>query len=497
MPRFEFTSPGAAAGNAIRQFLLDQEQRRLALDREARLKQHDAQQLELGKAQLASLDEQRKAEQALRGEQLKAAQIKTAESTHKIGDVLGEGDQTPAELRIKQQSLGARSIPMMAGMLPSIGAGNLNPTVTTTNADTGAPETPAPAPVVEAQTMAPTATGRETYKGTSAQQDTLRKQDAMDALMANPKIPEEAKAMVKAGVLDGSALVKYLEGPKQGRDILIDTRKGIMHLMTPHGLEPLPADFQRTADDRTHDMSQPSALVSLAQFSPEAVAAYQRLVEGGTVQPTITRSNAPLMNQVLTNIGKGEGGAQAIEDLVGARAGHQADAANLTQITKNYGAVKSFADTAQKNIDRLKSVLSNTPDLGASILNKPWRSLQGKIGNVDMAKFAADLGTVQPELARILNSANMTGVNTVHAQEEVNKMLDPNYTVAQLLGALGELEADMRNREGSILEAKTEAQKSITSRGARPHTTPGNTPAFQQPSAGVNADDPLDILPKR
>jgi len=169
-----------------------------------------------------------------------------------------------------------------------------------------------------------------------------------------------------------------------------------------------------------------------------------------------------------------------LQDPSAAGAEYGADKTSLAQVTKQITAVKSFKDTAKKNIAVLKDTLDDLPDAGASILNRPFRSLSGMVGNTDMARFNAALGTVQPELSRILNSANLTGVNTVHAQQEVEKMLDSNYTVGQMLAALEVLEQDMNNRETSMNDMKASIRSSITSRGSAGHT--GEKPPAEAPA---------------
>lgn len=90
MGRFDFRSPGAAAGDAITQYFTRLEQQRrqqmadqLALDREARLKEHDKAALANMQANTQALNEQRAANVA-------AAQLKTDTAGLRMGDKVND-----------------------------------------------------------------------------------------------------------------------------------------------------------------------------------------------------------------------------------------------------------------------------------------------------------------------------------------------------------------------------------------------------------------------
>ena len=95
MPQYDFRSPGAAVGNAIQQLLMQREaenrQRMLdeiALRREDREDEIKRGQLEVNRAQMEALNEQRAAQTSAREQQ----QALTRASAYDIGDVVGQED---------------------------------------------------------------------------------------------------------------------------------------------------------------------------------------------------------------------------------------------------------------------------------------------------------------------------------------------------------------------------------------------------------------------
>lgn len=93
MPQFDFVSPGAAAGNAISQYMLQQEalRRQAMLDqitqqREARLAEKDAADIEVAKQNAARLASQTETENAARQQGIADAQRKQFVGSHLPGD---------------------------------------------------------------------------------------------------------------------------------------------------------------------------------------------------------------------------------------------------------------------------------------------------------------------------------------------------------------------------------------------------------------------------
>jgi hypothetical protein len=138
------------------------------------------------------------------------------------------------------------------------------------------------------------------------------------------------------------------------------------------------------------------------------------------------------------------------QSLAANKATFKADSTALTQLNKQFEMVSAFENTAIRNLDRLAQTAKSIPDLGARFANVPLRSLTGDmIGTENMSRLKADLLTARSESARVLNSANATGVLTNEARNEAESVLGGNLPLPAMLAAIDELKVDMRNRRVS------------------------------------------------
>lgn len=451
----EYTNPLAAISDGLRAALLarEEEQRRkeadqMARDREARLKDHDVAQLEVARANAASLEEQRRSSSEARATQRAATVSKQMvpgvivdDPTFKVLDEGGLGstvDDTGQSVVATAQDLGAD----------------------------GQPVGP-----VDTQNVGP-----RTYLGTQDQQEEARKVAQLQKMYDEATDPDQKLALGFA--LGGKATpTELIKDQNQTQDVFWaspDKKLILKRNPATNQFEPYTGEVKKGS--QFLQAPQPPSNVTISQFSPDAIRTYMALVQSGAVQPTITRANAPLMNKVLTGIaGQGD---DAITDLTGAKASYTADSASLTQTTKQLDAIKAYEGLAHRNIDTLKTTLPKLVDTGLPILNAPVRKVLQMTGSVDVARFQTALRPVQAEVARILNgSSNLTGVVSVHAQNEIENMLPPDYNIEQLMGALDVLDRDMKARSTELGDLK----KDIQGRLRRPPTGGGKTPAVVAP----------------
>lgn len=166
--------------------------------------------------------------------------------------------------------------------------------------------------------------------------------------------------------------------------------------------------------------------------------------------------------------------------LAGNEAAFKANSASLSKLQTQTDAVEAFESTAGKNIDRLLLTAKNIPDLGVRYANIPLRMITGNmIGTENMARFKADLATAQNEAAKVLNSANMTGVLSDSARHELQELGDGSLSYSALSGAFDEIKRDMGNRKQSYNEQLADIQKRL----GTPSTTEATKPAQSSGSA--------------
>ena len=113
-------------------------------------------------------------------------------------------------------------------------------------------------------------------------------------------------------------------------------------------------------------------------------------------------------------------------------------------------------------------------------VDRPVRAIQAQRGDPKLSAFYAALLPAQTEMAKILNSANATGVLTNEAREDMQKALGADATPAQIRSALHVFEQDMQNRKDSYASQLEELKQ---------RTVVGN----KTPAGGGSKADPLGI----
>jgi hypothetical protein len=430
------------------------EQDAIIKEREARLKAHDDAALAEAKARTAELAAVHESEAAARKVNMAKA-VSGALPANTALDNMGDTANTLREgglgALLKDDVNGPQSLASHRVAAPMIGLG-------------ASPEAQAAAPVMAAQDD-PAKALQTTYMGDAKQQEDEAHKVVLKKLLDDPKTPADVRLWVQGQLGGANVPAELLKDDKKPRDLFMK-RDGTLLLIGPNGQpQPLPADFVRRPEDVVHAEPAPpggagNVQLSLGTDAIDLMAA--QYLQTGALPALGQGAAAANMRKQLIERAAAMAKEQGINPVANG-ADLTADKAALAQAQKQYTSVKSFKETARKNIDVLKGVLKDTPDLGFTFLNQPWRALLGT-RDPRMARFKTALGTVQPEIARILNSATLTGVNTVHAQEEVERMLNPNATGQQLLDALTVLEQDMGNRESSMQDQIRVVQGRIGSR---------------------------------
>lgn len=449
---YDFVNPGSAFVQEIVKIAAEREamRRQAMLDeitkqREARLIKHDEQTAKYNDEALASLKASREANAAAQAETMRGKQIENAGKLYQKGDVVESPDGVPKELLEQQMTLPGKSFAAPATPIPS-----------------GSPAVMVPGAPMAAQE----ATGKQTFRGTTEQRELERQ-------LADPDIPEAAKNALRAGA---KPTAEMFTGPKSQALFRTSTDRRSVERWDPekNGFVPHQGPVPKDA----HWLQEPNAPtvpVSIRMANEADDESIDMLAKQYISTGQVATRNAALLTRVVSRAAQMAKDAGIDFDPAANAAGFGADKGALGQLTRQIAAVSAFKDTARKNIEVLKGVLQSTPDAGASLLNRPWRALLTMTGSPEMAKFSAALRTVQPEISRILNTANLTGVNTVHAQMEVEKILDPNASVEQMLSALSVLEQDMTNRSTSLAAERAAIEGSIRGRGIngqQPNTKP-------------------------
>jgi hypothetical protein len=154
----------------------------------------------------------------------------------------------------------------------------------------------------------------------------------------------------------------------------------------------------------------------------------------------------------------------------------------LDSLQKNYSQVQAFEDTANKNIDLLQQTAQKIPDLGTRFANVPVRMISGQmIGTANMAAFKTALQVAQTESARVLSTANASGVAlTDSMRKDLQDMVNGNMTLPAMTASLNTLKQDMSNRTQAYQANISDLQGKIKNAGTPTAAQPGTAQAPQQ-----------------
>ena len=127
-----------------------------------------------------------------------------------------------------------------------------------------------------------------------------------------------------------------------------------------------------------------------------------------------------------------------------------ANKTSLASLQKNFDQVEAFTGTAQRNMDLVEQTANNIPDLGTKFANVPARMISANmIGTTNKAKFHTALYAAQTEAAKVLTSANASGVLSDSARHELQTVIDGNAPLPAILGSLNTLKQEFSNRTQS------------------------------------------------
>jgi hypothetical protein len=231
----------------------------------------------------------------------------------------------------------------------------------------------------------------------------------------------------------------------------------------------------------------------------------QAFISFGTYPPT-ARGNDPMskMQRSAVDSKVAAIAADAGMDIGQLRAIYRANAGALKQQQAAYDVASVAISKADKDVDLLEKILPKVGDTGSPLLNQPLRTFETKVvGNPDLAEFATRLRSVQSEYTRVINASPTGaggGVISDHASQEVDKLLAPDATVAQIVRSIQALKSEGQNRllsQGEQIQ-KIAARMKVGGSGDTNRGAGGGGPAVvyaQDPQGGWHKGAPGTALP--
>lgn len=159
------------------------------------------------------------------------------------------------------------------------------------------------------------------------------------------------------------------------------------------------------------------------------------------------------------------------EELVRRRMKQKAEAGAASALQKTFETTEAFSEKAVADLGNLNAVMSKIPDSNIPVVNWFTRGLARQTGDTDMSAFDTYRRSVATEFARIISSIN-GGVLTDSARHEVDILVNPNASVAQIQSSINALKAEAANRHA----AYSDRLDDIYSRSVGKPKAPAETP---------------------
>lgn len=307
--------------------------------------------------------------------------------------------------------------------------------------------------------------------GEKAQFDQAQKERETAASESKAQTEKDRLALEKQGVI----------GPASGVD-----RQELESFMAhpPKGYDPTPLGFAKykatLAPTATMNV-QMSAGGGLSKGALDQQA--ENYFNTGKLPPARGAAGIAQNRQIMNRTEELHPG----EALAAGSAEYKANSASLTGLQKNLDNVTAFENTALKNIDQVTQIAKTIPDLGVKFANVPLRKITGDmIGTDNMARLRTALASAQSESAKVLSSANASGVLSDSARHEAQDFLDGNLPLSAMLAQADQLHTDFGNRHQSYADQIAAIKnrlgdKKATSEGAGPAgaSKPANHPFFE------------------
>ena len=164
---------------------------------------------------------------------------------------------------------------------------------------------------------------------------------------------------------------------------------------------------------------------------------------------------------------------------------YKANSSALSKVQTNFDQVNAFENTAIKNLDQVLQAGAKVPDLGVRFANVPVRQISSQlIGTPEMAQFKTALLTAQTEAAKVLGSANATGVLSDSARHEAQEVLDGNLPYPAMVASINQLKTDFANRHQSYQDQIADIKGRLGG-GKQQEYTPASKPTHRyNPATG-------------
>lgn len=269
--------------------------------------------------------------------------------------------------------------------------------------------------------------------------DALMKQ-AEENRKAAQAVPELATKQSEAIIKDAEAKAVQAGGIAPG--IPLETQAANAWLKKPENAGKDASDF----------------IAWKAKQSPAAITLLNQLGGGGTGSALDQAAERYSKDGSLpAGFGRSPGTTAAIikrsaelhpdQDIAVNKATFSADTAALKKVQTTFDQVSAFENTALRNLDLYVEKARAIPDIGVRFANVPLRAItKGMIGDANYAAMETARQTAATEAAKVLGSANASGVLSDSQKREALDVLDGKLPLAATIKVVDTFKQDFANR---------------------------------------------------
>ncbi len=168
-------------------------------------------------------------------------------------------------------------------------------------------------------------------------------------------------------------------------------------------------------------------------------------------------------------------------DLAVTRAGYGANTKSLTKQQSQADAMNAFESTALANLDTFLEQAEKVVDVGSPLFNAPGREFAARVsGDPNMAAFNAARQTAVQEIGKVLSGALGGTAISDSARHEVEGLLGPDSSLAQIRAAAQILKRDMANRKKAVEGQLDETRGRISGKSPPPKDGQADTAVESQ-----------------
>lgn len=160
-------------------------------------------------------------------------------------------------------------------------------------------------------------------------------------------------------------------------------------------------------------------------------------------------------------------------NLAQAKAGFGADTGSLKKLQAQADAVDAFERTALANLDNFLTQAKGVIDTGSPLFNAPAREVAKRLaGSPAATAYETSRQVAVQEISKVLSGAMGNTAVSDSARHEVQALLNPDASLAQIERAAAILKQDMANRKAAYASALRDVHQRIGGGSASAGTAP-------------------------